>query len=283
MPLPNFFIAGAPKAGTDLLFYQLEQHPQVLMSPVKEPNFFAEEIRPKNFHPSLRPWVEQGVAEMRAYLDAGARCKRFGGIVSDVEDYRRLFASAARQRAIGEGSVCYLWSQTAASRIADLIPGARVIVVLMDPAERAFHQYLKSLSDGTVAHSFSRHLELAFDDRSEPPSQIRLFNPFLAFGEYAEQVVRYQKRFPQDQLFLSLYEDTQNDHDGWLADVLRFLDIDSSFRPAPVDVPSRPRLPSNMPEPRLLPEDRARLVDFYRNDILRLQLLIGRDLSSWLD
>jgi hypothetical protein len=282
MPLPNFFIAGAPKAGTDLLYYQLDQHPQVLMSPVKEPNFFAEEIRSENFHVSLRPQVEQDLARTRAYLDAGARSKRFGGIVADPADYRRLFASADGQRAIGEGSVCYLWSRTAASRIADLVPRARVIIVLMDPAERAFHQYLKSLSDGTVAHSFSRHLDLAFDDRSNSPSQIRLFNPFLAFGEYADQVDRYEKRFPQEQLFISLYEDTQGDYDRWFTHLLQFLDIDASFKPVDVDVPSRPRLPQNVAAPRLLPEDRERLIAFYRSDILRLQHLIGRDLSSWL-
>ena len=281
MKLPNFFIAGAPKAGTDLLYYQLDQHPQVLMSPLKEPNYFADEIRPENFHPSLRLVAERGVASMRSYLDAGALSKRFGGIVTDIEDYCRLFVSADQRGAVGEGSVCYLWSQSAASRIADLIPHARVIVVLMDPAERAFHQYLKSLSDGTVAHPFARHLELAFDDRSKSPSQIRLFNPFLAFGEYDEQLNRYLKRFPRQQLLISLYEDT-HDYDRWFADVLRFLDVDSTFRPAVVDVPSAPHLPLDFPKPRMYPEDRARLVAFYRNSILRLQPLIGRDLSNWL-
>jgi len=282
MTLPNFFIAGAPKAGTDLLYYQLDQHPQILMSPLKEPNFFAQEIRLENFHASLQPQVEHGLAQMRVYLDAGAPCKRFGGIVSDLEDYCRLFASANGHRAIGEGSVCYLWSHSAASHIADLVPHARVIIVLMDPAERAFHQYLKSLSDGAVAHSFSRHLDLAFNDRSEPSQQIRLFNPFLSFGEYAGQVDRYLNAFPREQLFISLYEDTQEDHDRWFAEVLRFLDVDSSFRPDEVDVPSTPHLPHDTPEPLLNPADRARLVAYYRSEILCLQDLIRRDLSPWL-
>jgi hypothetical protein len=283
MNLPNFFIAGAPKAGTDLLYYQLDQHPQVLMSPLKEPNYFANEIRPENFHPSLRLIAEDNVASMRQYLNASALTKRFGGIVTNIEDYCRLFASADQPRAIGEGSVCYLWSQSAASRIADLVPHARVIIVLMDPVERAFHQYLKSVSDGTVAHSFARHIELAFDDSSKSPSQIRLFNPFLAFGEYAEQLDRYLKLFPREQLLISLYEDTQDDYDQWFGDVLRFVDIDANFRPAAVDVPSAPYLPRDMPKPRMHPEDRARLVAFYRNNILRLQSLIGRDLSNWLN
>ncbi|HEY0759145.1 MAG TPA: sulfotransferase [Acidisarcina sp.] len=281
--LPNFFIAGAPKAGTDLLYYQLDRHPQVFMSPLKEPNYFAEEIRIERFDPSLQPRIKTSHAELRAYLDAGAPGKRFGGIVTGLEDYCGLFASAHGERAIGEGSVCYLWSRTAAAGIASLIPHARVIIVLMDPAERAYQQYLKSLSDGSVTHSFSTHLDLAFDDLLKPQSQIRLFNPFLAFGEYAEQVDRYLKRFPPEQLFLSFYEDTQRDYHQWFAQLLTFLEVDCSVPPEEVDVPSTPHLPPGTAERRRVPEDRARLVAYYERDILRLQSLIGRDLSSWLD
>lgn len=39
--LPNFILAGAPTCGTTSLHHYLHQHPQVFMSPVKEPTFFA--------------------------------------------------------------------------------------------------------------------------------------------------------------------------------------------------------------------------------------------------
>jgi hypothetical protein len=282
MGLPNFFIVGAPKAGTDLLYYQLDQHPQIYMSPLKEPNYFASEIRLHNFHPSLRPQIERGASGMRAYLDAEVLAKRFGGIITNMSDYKGLFAPAGSEVAIGEGSVCYLWSRTAATAIADVLPQARIIIVLMDPAERAFHQYLKSLSDGTVAHSFSEHLELGLKDKNEADSEIRLFNPFLGFGEYAEQVKRYLQHFPCDQLSISLYEDIQADYDCWFANILSFLEVDCTFRPCDVDVPSKPHLSEDVPAPQLLPADRARMVEYYRDDILYLQELIRRDLSAWL-
>jgi hypothetical protein len=252
------------------------------MSPLKEPNYFADEIRLHNFHPSLRTLIEKDLVRMRAYIDDGARTNRFGGIVSDLGDYQKLFANASSQPAIGEGSVCYLWSKYAPSRIARMIPHARIILVLMDPAERAFHQYLKSLSDETVSHSFSKHLELAFRDRSGPESEIRHFNPFLAFGNYSEQVSRYLQEFPRSQLFISLYEDTQADYGRWFGEVLAFLKVDTSFMPAKVEVPSKPHLPEGSAMPRFLSEDRAKLVDYYRADILSLQQLISRDLSAWL-
>jgi hypothetical protein len=152
----------------------------------------------------------------------------------------------------------------------------------MDPAERAFHQYLKSLSDGTVSHTFSKHLELAFKDWNGPEWEIRHFNPFLAFGEYSAQVNRYLQSFPLSQLFISLYEDTQADYDRWFSELLSFLHVDADFRPPEVEVPSKPHLPVGRSLPHLASEDRGRLVDYYRADILRLQELINRDLSAWL-
>src|SRR5690242_14321398 len=52
--LPNFFIIGAPKAGTTSIYHYLDQHPAVFMSAIKEPHFFADEIREEHCEPELR-------------------------------------------------------------------------------------------------------------------------------------------------------------------------------------------------------------------------------------
>jgi hypothetical protein len=313
MTLPNFFIVGAPKAGTDELYYDLDQHPEVYMSPLKEPCYFSSEIRLKNFQPSLRPQIEMAAASTRQYLDEGAWHKRFGGIVSDPNDYHLLFSGVKRQKAIGEASVCYLWSNTAPAAIASSIPHARIIIILMDPAERAFHQYLKSVSDGTVHHSFRKHLEAAMQHGAE----LGVYHPFLEFGNYFKQVSRYMQLLPPRQLSISIYEDTRSDHQGWFSRVLSFLEVQNKFIPRQVEVPSKPHVPRfvgishalrirelkriagsavplrfktsvkrlaavNRRLPELRPQDRAILLDYYRDDVLMLQDLIGRDLSPWL-
>ena len=38
---PNFFIVGAPKAGTSSLYAYLKDIPGIYMSPIKEPNYFS--------------------------------------------------------------------------------------------------------------------------------------------------------------------------------------------------------------------------------------------------
>src|ERR1700744_256409 len=95
--LPNFFIVGAPKAGTTSLFNYLDQHPQVYMSSIKEPNFFSEEIRAENFEAGNRLRIAQDAHEVRKFLQGSMREKRFGGIIDNWDDYQRLFANAAGQ------------------------------------------------------------------------------------------------------------------------------------------------------------------------------------------
>src|ERR1700751_3282597 len=147
-PVPNFFIVGTGKAGTTSLYHYLKQHPQIYMSPIKEPCYFASEIRLENFGPELLAMATRDAPALRNYLDGPMREKRFGGIVTCWEDYLRLFRQAQAEKGIGEASVCYLWSKTAARNIAAQIPDARILMILRDPAERAFSQYLPLLTNG---------------------------------------------------------------------------------------------------------------------------------------
>jgi len=47
---PNFFIVGAPRAGTTSLYFYLKQVPEIYMSEVKEPNYFSVCSVPKNHY-----------------------------------------------------------------------------------------------------------------------------------------------------------------------------------------------------------------------------------------
>ena len=139
--VPNFFIAGAPKAGTTSLYHWLAAHPQVYMSPIKEPSYFSLEARPENFAPEFQANMRRQMAQLSA-CEGGSVQSRFQGFVAEWEGYLRLFARVTNETAIGEASVFYLWSKTAAQGIAERVPHARILLILRDPAERAFSQYL---------------------------------------------------------------------------------------------------------------------------------------------
>ena len=184
--LPNFFIVGAPKAGTTSLYAYLDQHPEVYMSPLKEPNYFAFELRAENFSKEDQPRIAREAAALRDYLDGDMRDKRFGGLVSDWLDYGKLFRNASTETAIGEASPMYLWSGSAAHNIARRLPHAKIIISLRNPVDRAYSQYLQMTSIGMIRRSFRQQIQASMMDerRCFGPSW-----PLLEFGQYHAQVL----------------------------------------------------------------------------------------------
>ena len=310
--LPEFFLVGAPKAGTTALWRLLDAHPEVWMSPVKEPNYFALEVREENFEAGLRRRMERERRSLRKYLDAPVLGKRAGGIVREWEDYLRLFAGAGDRKAAGEASVCYLWSATAAELIAEKIPRAKILILLRDPAERAFSEYLQGVSNGSVRWSFREQIERNLRDRS---GRISVHFPFLELGLYAGQVGRYRERFGKN-VWIGFYDDFRERPAEVFAEICRFVGVSD-------DVPADFTRRHNEAEPprfadvgwmkrsgvwdraaRLMPpkarpvvrkaltrapgtvrmgaRDRATLVDFYREDIGKLEEMVGRSLKGWL-
>ena len=293
--LPTFFVAGAGKAGTTSLHSYLGQHPQVFMSAVKEPCYFSDEIR------------------LGRRSDAFEK-HRGRGVTRDLDAYAGLFDNVRDETAIGESSASYLWSATAAANIGAAIPDAKIILILRDPAERAFSQYLHQVAVGFTRRSFREHLEECHRaDRSE----LSIYHPFLEAGLYAAQVRRFFEVFPRRQIRIYWYEDAWRDTAAFFRDVFAFLEVDSDFQ---VDTSARmlerrsPRavgahywlkktnlwypLRSAVPERlrrrmsaaffrkgkalRMDARDRQTLIDYYRADVGELAAMLDRDLGAWL-
>jgi hypothetical protein len=313
--LPNFFIVGAPKAGTTSLYYYLGQHPDVYVSPVKEPNYFAEEIRLGNIGAQWQDWAQRENASLQRYLLGPMREKKFGGIVSNWTDYLKLFQNVDGEKAIGEASVCYLWSRTAARNIASATPNAKIIMVLRNPIDRAFSQYKQAVANGLIRNSFREQVRKSLNNKSD---QFELLNPFLDFGLYYEHVKRYTERFPAENLRIYLYEEYKQAPAETLTDIFRFLTVDPQFSPDATEKhlqTSLPRstwvsfmlkkygvwsrvknaIPGNLipvvrklafkrrQTPKLDSVDRVQLSNYYREDVSRLSDLIKRDLRAWLE
>lgn len=311
---PNFFIVGAPKAGTTSLDSYLDQHPQIYMSPIKEPSYFASELRPENFHPRFRARMLRELENVRQYLGGPMTERRFGGPVVDWESYQRLFQNAREGQAIGEASASYLWSASAAGNISAKIPGARIVMILRDPAERAYSQYLQAVSEGLVHRSFREQLRLSLKGGG---GLFDVLNPLLEFGLYSEQVARYLRTFPAENVKIYLYEDYRRNPKETLADLFRFLSVDPSFQPDMTRRMMEPHVPQFVRAAYFLKryglwqrvrrwspgfleralraaafrkraslalgdEDRRTLQAYYREDILRLSDMLGRDLGAWL-
>ena len=155
----------------------------------------APEIEPGNFSEEFREPVERELLALREYLDGPMTDRRFGGLVREREQYSKLFKNVRDERAIGEASVCYLWSAEAARNIRNEIPAAKIIMILRDPADRAFSQYLHAVTNGLFAGSFREMLQASLANRG---NKFGVLYPFLELGMYSQQVIRYQELFPAD-------------------------------------------------------------------------------------
>jgi hypothetical protein len=315
MSLPNFFLVGAPKAGTTSLYRYLDQHPQIYMSPIKEPHFLADEIRTDNFEGEMRRAAKGRAAALKRYLDGPVVEKFSGGPVENWPDYIKLFSQADSYTAVGEASTCYLWSETAAANIRRNFPDARILMVLRNPADRVFAQYVHMLSFAGKPVSLQAHIDASL--LSAGRRRISELYPFLEFGLYSEQIKRYRALFPRERIHISFYEDFQKDPTAFIQSIFAFLGVASMFQPDLSERHMQARVPQShrlngwmkrlglwdvvraisppvvraglrrlafrpRSELTLSPADRANLVAFYRDDIQRLSQLLDRDLSTWL-
>ncbi len=295
MTMPNFLIIGAEKSGTTALYHYLKQHPQIYMSPVKEPDFFAfEGQKPKSAGPA-RFTTER---------------------ITDIDAYQRLFDGVSGEKAIGEASPGYILVPEAPARIRNYIPEVKLIAVLRNPVERAYSNYLHARWLGfEPITDFAQALE-------NEETRIRdgwggLWR-YKQKGFYYGQLRRYFDTFDEGQIRIYLYEDFRDNPVGVLRNIFSFLSV-GEFVPATnvrsnvsgvprnkalhsaVVALNRPLLKKFIPNyllqklrepvrnatlakpPELSPQVRRQLVEVYREDILKLQDLIGRDLSGWLE
>ena len=294
MPLPNFLILGAPRAGTTSLYYWLAQHPDVFFSPIKEPHYFA--IADGDRH--HRAWCEPEFVRTRA-------------------QYEQLFIGSDRYSAIGEASTTYLQSPEAPARIADALGASRVrlIAIVRNPADRAFSHYLDHRSDG--AETIGKFRDAWLDAPRRAAEQCRIDWDYLEPGQYAKHIDNYSHFIPRESLKIVLFEDFVQQPGDVLAQICDHIGVDSSFEfDTSVRYNSSHHLPANafqafaarrissisklipsgvrtgmiegvrsavLRKPVLSDDDRAELISVYRSDIERLEEIIGRPLNHWLN
>jgi hypothetical protein len=220
--IPDFFIVGQPKSGTTALYEMLKRHPQIYMSEVKEPFYFAVD-NPLPERPGERRWTALDQTGIRA---------------ESLDQYLSLFAPAAPDQLAGEATTSYLWSRTAAVRIAELQPDARIIAILREPASflRSLHLQLLANRHETET-DFRKAVEL--DDarregRNVPDHSV--WPAALIYSDrvrYVEQLRRYHSVFPSEQILVLIYDDFRSENEATIRRVLRFLDVDER---APVEV-----------------------------------------------
>jgi len=278
---PNFFIVGVAKAGTTSLYTYLSKIPQIYMSPVKEPNYFNQLI------------------ELNKNQKLGMDKKR----------YLSLFSKVKNEKIVGEASISYLRNPHTPTLIREQIPDALILISLRDPVERAFSSFLNNRRYRKLKASFHEQLNQELkNDMDNNKTYIR-----LNAGLYFENVKRYLETFGPEQVKIVIFEEWVKNLKDTLEEILKFLGLNPHLknfeekthnpyvdtRGAIAERILQSKMAINLSQslisessknflkkilfkkqtkPKMSQEDRKTLTDFYRNDVNKVQALLGRNL-----
>lgn len=293
---------GAAKAGTTAAHVYLYQHPEVYMSFLKEPKYLSI---------SANRFPHNGPGDRK--VD--------DGIVKSMEEYLNLFKDAGDEKVIGESSADYLYfHNTVIPRMKSLSPGAKILIMLRNPVERAYSSYRHMVMDERETLSFENALRRE-EERMKANYEFIWF--YKDAGFYYKQVRHYIESFGKENVKICIYDDFAADSMAVMKDIFRFLDVDEGFDPNtavrynvgpsvqseslekflveydhPVKKVLRPLLLNtigrkytetlvnyfiNRNTLKIKPKTRKRLIGVYESDVLKLEGLIGRNLSGWLE
>ncbi len=209
MALPDFLIAGAPKAGSTALHAALVQHPQLFLSSPKEPKYFLTDGRPPS------PDTQRGPGDAHSAQEWIWRRDR----------YERLFDPAPAGTLRGESTPFYLWDTAAHARIAATIPDVRLIVVIRDPVDRAYSNWTHLWADGLEPESdFLTACNLE-EDRAA--AGYAPFWRYLGLGRYGEQLASLFEHVGREQVYVVRYRELIDAPAQTLDGIATFLGVDA--------------------------------------------------------
>lgn len=249
--LPDFIIIGAQKGGTSSLAFYLSQHPDIKFAFNKEVHFFDN-----NFNRGLT-WYKSNFP----------------------------FKSVNRNTLFGEATPFYLFHPLCAERVKESIPNVKIIVLLRNPIDRAFSHYNMQLKNGhETTISFEEAIQLENSRIGPEFSKLNENRPhnneiiqrysYLSRGRYYEQLKLWFNLFNRDQFILLKSEDFFLNPMNALDRITNFLNIES-YIPANMEAKNQGSYVG------LQDETKNRLIDFYRDDVNKLNELTGVNFN-WL-
>jgi len=206
---PDYIIIGSRKSGTTSLSKYIIEQPNVYTSSVKEIDFFNR-------------YYYKGINWYKTQFPLNSKKKWHTKIL------KKKFMT-------GEASSTYIYHPLAPKRIKEILPDVKLIAVLRNPIDRAYSQYQMEVIHGNENLSFeeaiekeSERIEGEFEkmgtDETYFSHSYQIFS-YLAGGLYAEQLKRWYKYFPKNQILIVDNEEL-NEKTSYVYDkVLNFLEL----------------------------------------------------------
>ncbi|WP_076398994.1 sulfotransferase family protein [Insolitispirillum peregrinum] len=204
--LPNFICVGAPKTGTTALHEDMTAHPDVFVTPVKETHFFRLAF-------DGLPWNGPGTPPPME--------------IDSLDKYKALFAGVRGEQAIGEICPSYFADPRTPGHIHATLGTVKIIIMLRDPAARAFSQFLHARLIGCEPEpSFLKAIAL---EPEREAAQWGEFWSYLGQSHYAPVLERYFATFGRDNVLVIRHDHYLRDRENSLREVYQFVGVDPDF------------------------------------------------------
>lgn len=171
---------GAAKAGTTTLFELMRQHPAVAVTSVKETNFFFDDA------------------------------KFLNGFSWFLDTY---YPNSTDKRVLFEADPAYMCSRKSLERIKACDPHARIVMMLRNPAERAFSQWLYHAQMGRTAESFAEAIDQEPSRITDGPPSVNRWG-YVERGRYGKYLRQLYEVFPPEQTYCIVFEHFMRDQGG---------------------------------------------------------------------
>ena len=294
--IPNVLVVGVAKSGTTTIFQNLKDHPQVFIPERKECRFFSE--MPRNF------------------IGPGSHYPN--DTIENFEDYKKLFHASGNAKIRGDISNDYFfyYKKSVANILKYLGNKTKIIVVLRNPVQRAFSNYLQGVTAGNENLSFEAALQ---EEENRIRQRYSWTFYYKSVSTYAPGLEHYLRNF--DNVKVYLFEELFSP--SFYDSLQEFLEIDNILKVDPeerfnatgiaksksihhflygensnlrkVVKPVAEKIFNqkvrrkfvqklsnwNLSKPEINEETKSKLIAYFKNDIEKVESLINKDLSKW--
>lgn len=295
--LPNALVIGGKRSGSTSLHHYLKQHSDIFLPQQKELHYFS--------YPHLTERTN-GPGDLAS----------LASLCASREEYEAHYAHVGAEKIVAEVSPSYLYFSQVSERIFAELGQVKIIVLLRNPIEKAFSQYM---------HLGLRNREtLQFYDALMAEEQRRAsgWNDMWCYAEsclYAERIKIYLSVFGTENVKFILSEQLFSSAQTTMCDLYTFLNVDAEFQPNTSTAHGRSGVPrtkwmvdlltqSSMPKTivkAMIPakirfflrhtlwdlnvkkkeideQSRTYLTTYFQNDIMEVEAIIGQQ-TDWLN
>lgn len=205
--LPKFLCVGGAKCGTTSLYEYLKQHPEIFLPAQKELHFFSyPELSQNTNGPGMKHVLKD--------------------LIKDKGGYYKQYRTSDKNKVSGDISPSYLIYPKSIERIKKMLGDPKIIIMLRNPVERVYSQYLHLRRAAREDLTFEDALEA---ENARIDAGWGDMWHYKSSGFYSKYVSSYVDAFSIDNVHIILMDDLKSDPKRIISSVFDFIGVDSSI------------------------------------------------------